>query len=163
MTSVSEPRLTTIIRNRKNQRTIRARIRACLATPPLGACRRSGLRAALECGQAGLDDLEVRCDRCSCSVIVAGGVFLGRDWGSFGRLAAGGCVLSGRIPGDESFEVDRGRGEQQLQVQLPVPRHRARPAPWRLSSEIAPSPWVIRSIAAPTPTGLLHRSRAARP
>ena len=44
-----------------------------------------------------------------------------------------------------------------------VPRHLARPAPWRLSSAIAPSPWVIRSTAAPTPRGVLQRARAACP
>ena len=67
----------------------------------------------------GLDDLEMRRDRCSGPVITAGCAFLGRDPGLFRHFAARVRVLGGRIAGDQSFEVDRGRGEQQLQMQFP--------------------------------------------
>ena len=42
-----------------------------------------------------------------------------------------------------------------------MPRQRARPAPWRLSSEIAPSAWAWRSNAASRPVGVRIRARAA--
>ena len=47
----------------------------------------------------------------SSALGVAGG-----DLGGLPVIGAGGCVLGGRHAADQAFEVDRGRGEQQLDL-----------------------------------------------